>query len=363
MPGIYTHNYIFRKAEETVSKSSGKSYLMKSIALLLSSSEHKKSGLLGAIGPNIFDYIHPFKRGDTYGHRISFYLHDSGYSSFIDKMIDVILESGDMRNEWTSVRRAYLFGYISHIISDSVVHPYVFYSSGFPEIENQAKARFFRRGNLRFQYNIDNWFIYRDGTFTSAELDVLTMVPSMKQNSEKGVWLPVRSLLLESLKRENTEIFSIEFSKIENLKLDGSLNKNTSIDRVLRNIPLCYKLKRTTDERKMRLFDRFNESPLTYSDFFVRYPLPKRVDDDALNMHQSRWQYPALQRGFRYDSVLHLIREAVEKTVTAWVALEEMIYSGKRPSMESLGIINAYTGEKGACYTDMKIKDPVKLKV
>lgn len=363
MPGIYTHNYIFRKAEDSITKSSGKSYLMKSISLFLSSPDHKKAGLLGAIGPNIFDYIHPFKKGESYGHNISFYLHDKGYSSFIGRMIDVILESGDMRNEWTSVRRAYLFGYISHIISDSIVHPYVFYNSGFPENENPAKARFFRRGNLRFQYNIDNWFIYRDGTFTPAELDVSAMVPSIKLNSEKGIWFPVRSLLLESLKRENDGMFSSEFRNIENVRLDGSLGKRTSIDRVLRNIPLCYKMKRTTDERKMRLFDRFNESPLTYSDFFVRYPLPKRVDDDALNIHQGRWQYPALQRGFRYESVLHLIREAVEKTITVWEALENMVYTGKKPSPESLGIVNAYTGEKEACYSDMKVKDPLKLKV
>jgi hypothetical protein len=231
MPGIYTHNYIFRKAADSALKSSGKSYLMKSVALLLSSPEHKKAGLLGAIGPNIFDYIHPLKKSETYGHHISFYLHDSGYSSFIDRMLDLILESGDMRNEWTSVRRAYLFGYISHIISDSIVHPYVFYSSGFPENDNQVKSRFFRRSNLRFQYNIDNWFIYRDGTYTPAELDVSTMIPSMKITSEKGIWLPVRSLLLESLKRENNEMFSSEFRKIENLRLDGSLAKNSSIDR------------------------------------------------------------------------------------------------------------------------------------
>lgn len=363
MPGIYTHNYIFRKAAAGVSKSSGKSYLMKSISLLLSSPEHKKAGLLGAIGPNIFDYIHPFKKGELYGNRISFYLHDSGYSSFIDKMIDVILESGDMRNEWTSVRRAYLLGYIAHIISDSIVHPYVFYNSGFPENDNPEKGRFFRSGNLRFQYNIDNWFIYKDGTFTQAELDVSAMIPSMKLNSEKGIWLPVRSLILESLKRESPEAFSSEFRKIENFRLDGSLDKTTTLDRVLRNIPLCYKMKRTTDERKMKLFDRFNDSPLTYSDFFVRYPLPKRVDDDALNIHQGRWQYPAFQRGFRYDSVLHLIRDAVEKIITAWDAIENMIYTGERPSLENLGILNAYTGEKEACYHDMKEKDPVKLKV
>lgn len=363
MPGIYTHNYIFRKAAENIKKGSSRSYLMKSITVLLSSPEHMKAGLLGAIGPNIFDYIHPFKHDENYGSELSFYLHDRGYLSFVQKMLDMIAAAGDIRNEWSSVHRAYLLGYISHIISDSVLHPYVFYSSGFPGSDGPANARFFRRGNLRFQYNIDNWFIYRDGSFSLSDYEISSMVPSMKFRGEKVIWASVRSLLLESLRRDNPEIFSFYFKGFEEGRIDGSTGRIPGIDRVLRNIPLCYKMKRTTDERKMRLFDRFNESSLTYSDFFVRYPLPKRIDDDALNIHQGRWQYPAFQRGFRYESVLHLVREAVDKTASAWESIEGMIYSGKKISAESLGLLNAYTGEKEANYSDMKIKDPVKLKV
>lgn len=363
MPGIYTHNYIFRKTAESIAKGSGRSYLMKSITILLSSPEHMKAGLMGAIGPNIFDYIHPFRKNGNYGSEISFYLHDRGFSSFVGRMIDVILEAGDSRNEWTSAHRAYLLGYISHIISDSIVHPYVFYSSGFPEGPGQGNARFFRRMNLRFQYNIDNWFLYRDGSFHSGDFEVSAMVPSMKLKGEKGVWFSIRSLILESLRRDNPEIFSSLFSGLEKGRLDGSLEKVPPIDSVLRNIPLCYKLKRTTDRRKMRLLDRLNEGELTYSDFFVRYPLPKKIDDDALNIHHGRWQYPALQRGFRYDSVPHLVRDAVDKTAAAWEIVEGMIYSGKRPEPESFGMLNAYTGEKEAHYSDMRVKDPLKLKV
>ncbi|HPJ33505.1 MAG TPA: zinc dependent phospholipase C family protein [Spirochaetota bacterium] len=363
MPGIYTHNYIFRKALDSAVKGSGRSYLMKSIALMFSSPDHLKAGLTGAIGPNIFDYTNLFKTGGTYGNDISFYLHDRGYLSFIEKMLDVILESGDSRNEWTSIHRAYLMGYLSHIISDSIVHPYVFYSSGFPGKENSAGARFFRKGNLRFQYNIDNYFIYRDESFTPAELEVSAMVPSMKLKSERGIWISVRCLILESLRRDNPEIFTACFKGLEKGRIDGSIEKVPYIDRTVRNIPLCYRLKRTTDEKKIKFLDRMNENRVTYSDFFVRYPLPKRVDEDAMNLHQGRWQYPALQRGFRYDSVLHLVRDAVEKTLSAWEAVEGMIYSGGRPSLESLGILNAYTGEDGVFFSDMKTKDPVKLRV
>ncbi len=362
MPGIYTHNYIFRKAAENIKKGSSRSYLMKSVSVLLSSPEHMKAGLFGAIGPNIFDYIHPFKHDETYGSEISFYLHDSGYLTFVQKMLDMIAGAGDSRNEWASAQRAYLMGYVSHIISDSVLHPYVFYSSGFPESGNPNSARFFRRGNLRFQYNIDNWFIYREGSFSISDYEISSMVPSMKFRGERVVWTSVRTLLLESLRRDNPEIFGLYFKDMGR-RIDGSTGRVPGIDRSIRNIHLCYKMKRTTDERKMRLFDRFNESSLTYSDFFVRYPLPKRIDDDALNIHQGRWQYPAFQRGFRYDSVLHLVREAVDKTSAAWELIEGMIYSGKMISAESLGLLNAYTGEKEAHYSDMRIKDPVKLKV
>ncbi len=363
MPGIYTHNYIFRKVVEQVSKNRGKSYLMKSIEILLSSADHLKAGLFGAIGPNIFDYIHLFSKNETYGSEISFYLHDGGYSSFIQRMIDVIMESWDSRNEWSSTHRAYLLGYLSHIISDSVLHPYVFYSSGFPDKNKPANSPFYRSRNLRFQYNLDNYFIYRDGTFSEEELNVASMVPTFNKKGEGVVWISIRSLILESLRRDNPLIFNTVFSGIEKEKIDGSLKKVPIIDRVLKNIPLCYKLKRTTDERKIRFMDRMNENSLTYSDLFVRYPLPKRIDEDALNIHQGRWQYPAFQRGFRYDSTLHLVREAVEKILFSWESVERMIYSGKKPSTDELCIVNAYTGEKEAHFCDMKTKDPVKLKV
>jgi len=361
MPGIYTHNFIFRKSLEKVKKKSHESIIYKSIEILFSCPENIKTGLLGAIGPNIFDYMHLISRDSFYGNEISFYLHDFAYESFIFTLIDIIKEKGDFQTEWLSAQRSYLFGYISHIIADSFLHPYVFYSSGFPD-EDDTNKKFYRKSNLRFQYNIDNYYLYRDKSFTREDLEVSSMIPSPYNKKEALSWISARNLLLSGLQRENPELFKKYFKKFLNEKLDGTFTKTTPLDKVLKNIPLCYRLKRSENHRVIKIIDWFEKrQSIIYSDFFIRYPSPKRVDEDALNIHQGRWQYPAFQRGFRYDSVIHLTNHAIESIVEAWGILEKYFMSCDEKI--TLSFVNPYTGEKEGHYRDMEIKEPIKIKV
>jgi len=120
MPGIYTHNYIFRKCVESILKNRNRSYINRSIETLFSTPEHFKAGLFGAIGPNIFDYMNVRQKGEGYAHEITFALHDRSCTGFLHHMTGIVMNNKDSRNEWSSVQRGYLLGYISHIISDSV---------------------------------------------------------------------------------------------------------------------------------------------------------------------------------------------------------------------------------------------------
>ena len=95
----------------------------------------------------------------------------------------------------------------------------------------------------------------------------------------------------------------------------------------------------------------------------MRYPQPKRVDEDAMNIHQGRWQYPAQQRGFRYESVLHLIKLSIEQIVNVWELIEPAVYDAKSFDVRNIVHFSAYTGENDIYYDEMKIKDPIKLKV
>jgi len=362
MPGIYTHNYIFRKCVENVLKNSGRSYIDRSIETLYSTPEHFKAGLFGAIGPDIFDYMHLIRKGNSYGNEISFALHDKSCTSYLQHMTDIVMNNKDSRNEWSAVQRGYLLGYISHIISDSILHPYIFYSSGFPEKMEKGEINYWRRRNLRFQYNIDNYFIYRDESGTVIQ-SIEEMLPVYGTRGRKRIWPSIKYLILESLKRENEPLLGKYFKDIKRDRIDGDTGPVRNFDKIPAGISLCYKIKRTQNPKWISIIDKLADNPVTYSDFFVRYPGPKRVDVDALNIHQARWQYPALQRGFRYESVLHLIKFSIEQIVAAWELIEPSVYTAASINISDIVPLSAYTGEKGVFFEEMKIKDPVKLKV
>ena len=362
MPGIYTHNYIFRKCVENILKNRNRSYINRSIETLYATPEHFKAGLFGAIGPNIFDYMNIMRRGDSYSNEITFALHNRSCTSYLRHMTDIVLSNKDSRNEWSSIQRGYLLGYISHIISDSIIHPYIYYSSGFPDKMERSEINFFHRRNLRFEYNIDNYYLYRDELSPYVK-SLQDMLPVCSVKGKKTISPALKYLILESLKRENEPLLKKYFKDIKRDKIDGDTGPVKNFDKIPGGIALCYKIKRTQNPKWINVIDKLADNPITYSDFFVRYPQPKRVDEDAMNIHQGRWQYPAHQRGFRYESVLHLIKFAIEQIVRVWELVEPAVCEGKPFDFDEMMLLNAYTGEKGISFEEMTIKDPVKLKV
>ncbi len=361
MPGIYTHNVIFKKALEAVAKKSSSSYIDKSIVSLFKSPEHERAGLFGSIGPNIFDYMDLRYKGKNYGNDIAYLLHNDAVYPFAENMLETIKGYGDSRNEWASSQRAYLMGYISHIIADSVIHPFVFYFSGFPSGGTKKEAIHFRKLNLLFQYNIDNYFLYKDEAGQNPGID--EMLPFNRIGRRSSLEPSVKALILQALKKLDEGLFNRAFKRIAGKEINGALGYVPGFDRIPANIQFCYRMKRTENDRLKRYMDRINEYPPLYSDFLVRYPGFKRVDMDALNIHQGRWQYPAGQKGLRYESVLHLIKTAVERIVDAWERIESIAYGGKSIDIAPFAEINAYTGEKSVLYREMKIKDVIKLRL
>ena len=361
MPGIYTHNVIFKRVLGSVSKKSSSSYLAKSIVSLFNSPEHMKAGLFGSIGPNIFDYMTFRYKGRNYGNNISFALHVNDGAIFADKMIDRIKNYKDSRNEWSSAQRAFIMGYVSHIIADSIIHPYVFYCSGFPSAWTRKDIINSRKANLLFQYNIDNYFLYKDEGEENPGID--EMLPVIMKGRRSLLMPSVKVLILQSLKDFDEAIFRENFKGLYGENITGSIGYVPGLDRIPANIKLCYSLKRTENQRLKGFLDRINDYPFLYSDFFVRYPGFKRVDVDALNIHQGKWQYPAGQKGLRYESVLQLIKSVVDKTAEAWEHIESVAYGNMDLNLKPYIDIDAYTGEKGAGFRDMKIKDLIKLRI
>ena len=162
MPGIVTHSRVFNDSLQLLDRKEKRTFLLNSIKALFSDPVHRTAALFGSIGPNIFDYL-PFRsRNGTYGNDISFFLHNGGSGPLIQRMTEKIFYYADKNNEWAAAQRAYLYGFISHIITDACFHPFIFYFSGFPSSYTIKEIRFFRLQNLLFQYNLDHYFQFHD---------------------------------------------------------------------------------------------------------------------------------------------------------------------------------------------------------
>jgi hypothetical protein len=357
MPGIVTHNKIFQESARLILNGPKKNYLSRSVAALLADRNFRRAALFGAIGPNIFDYI-PFRmKGPLFGSHLSFLIHNGGADRLIDNMAGQIYSSSDKNTEWSAARRAYLYGFISHIIADSVFHPYVFYKSGFPDTVSPKELRYYREQNLLFQYNIDNYYEYYDEKTADLKFRLKDMLPSGRGLGGSVTFASVKSMLLDAIKKSYPDIYSKIIWK-EGNELRQPL---TDLDLIPFFIRRAYTLKRSANPRIESLLDRLRRNPWTGSDFSVRYPKPRKLNRDALNLHKDRWQNPSGRGGLRYDSIDNLFAAACEKIVTVWEKIESSLYAAPDFSASEFMEINAYTGEPDYKFEDMRLKEPVKI--
>ncbi len=363
MPGIVTHSKVLKDSIALLSKRKKKSYLHRSIQALFNSDEYLTAGLFGSIGPNIFDYLPLKKFSAPFGSDISFYLHNGGSAAMSGSMIDRVFSYPDKNNEWAAFQRAYLYGFISHVVADSIFHPFVFFFSGFPDSDLRRERILYRERNLLFQYNIDNYFRFHDEERTPFSLEGMLPV-DRRRIRPRRINQPVKALIMESLldcRPEFVKSLAVRLPFVRSGENDlGDYN-------ILDAAPWCvraaYRLKFTMSERVRSIVGEIRRRDRFFSDFFVLYPERKKLNRDALNFHGERWQYPAGRPGSLYDSVEALMRACCEKTVDAWERLEAGLYGDiGRAAAKDLDV-NAYTGEARAGYGDMRHKNPLRLRL
>ncbi len=361
MPGIITHNRILKESVDFLSKRKKKGYSLRSIEALLSSREFLRSALFGSIGPNIFDYVPLGRKGAQFGNSFSFLLHDGEYERLIQRMIRKIQEYSDFNTSWAAIQRAYLYGFISHMVSDALFHPFVFYFSGFPVSGKKNEISYYREQNLLFQYNIDIYYQYYNDKADEYRFSLEEMLPVRKSRWPLKLDDAVKSFILESIQSE----FPENYKNITFFTSKETVGKGTKtigyLDIIPRFMVWAYRLKWTKNRRLADIIKDVRRRKLLFSDFIVRYPWNKKINRDLLNIHRERWQYPAGGTGYIYDSVDNLLTGSIERTVEIWEKIESSLYEKKEPGVEDLLAINSYTGEAGKRYKDMINMNPKKM--
>lgn len=361
MPGIITHNRNLIEAINYLHKKRKIYPSTRSVCSLLQSADFRKAALFGSIGPNIFDYF-PIRKNSLFGSELSYIIHNDASHTLVSAMLKRLFMLTDHNNEWASTQRAFLYGFISHIISDSVFHPFVFYWSGFPTIYKKDEVHHYREQNLLFEYNMDIYFLYYydNGNFAFS---LENMLPAYK----KG-WFPrmdkaVKDYLLGSITDCYPEIISKIIYK-RGKKGDSYLTKSFGyIDLVPYFIRFAYFLKNSRNRYFIKFVEAIKRKKIYFSDLLVRYPEPRKMNKHVLNLHRERWSYPAGSPGLHYESVDDLMRISRDMTIGIWESIESMLYNDSRDLQKILSSFNnMLTGEENKNYHDMKHMNPKRLR-
>ncbi len=363
MPGIITHSIAFNESLEHLHGKKYRSHFRRSLDALFRSDEHRRAALFGALGPNIFDYW-PFRKSSIPGSRLSFFLHDGGAVKLASRMLDRVIAAADFNNEWYSVQRAYFYGFVSHIICDSVFHPFVLYFSGFPSTRSKKETIHFREQNLMFQYNMDAYFEYyfRDRRF---HLALEEMFPVTGTGLQERLYPSLKEFILGAIEESypgGAKGLLWKRGKGEDTRLSRSFGYLDVCPRLIR---AAYFLKRDLKGRFARLLRELRRKNVFYSDFLVPYPEARKINKHLMNLHRERWQHPAGMPGMRYESAEDLLRRTCDITTEVWEKTEGILFGQKKnygAIVQKLST-NALTGHPGAAYRDLKVKDPVIIRI
>ena len=360
MPGIITHNRVLLESMKFLRRKEKRHYISRSVSTLLGDPEFFKSAQFGSLGPNIFDYI-PFIKKSPFGSMLSFIVHDSAYLDLTLNMINRVFNNGDYNNEWAANQRAYLYGYISHLVADAVFHPFVFYWSGFAGERSASERKQSREQNLLFEYNMDVFFLtyYREEEKYRFRLE--GVLPRKKGKYRMELNPPVRQMILGSLleccPEMRTRIMLNRFRK-------NNMDRGVSfVDLVPYCMKLAYYIKRNRNMRLAAFINRIKRYRFVSSDFLIQYPEARQLNRHVLNLHRARWLNPAGAAGYHYESVEDLMKIASEKIVSIWERLELRLMQNLRKYDDILSDlnINPLTGTAEKKYTDLKIAEPFKL--
>lgn len=359
MPGYVTHVKVLHDSVKILSRKKKKNYLLKSILALFSTPERLKAAFFGSYGIDIFQNVPFLKKSNPYGNDFTFELHDGGSGKFLRAMGDSLFAHSDFNTEWVSLQRAYFYGMLSHQIADSVLFPYIFYFSGFPDSNNVGEIRYFREQNLLFQYSIDNYLLYFDDNVSEIKkICTTSQIPTSGRLHEKKLCKPIKSIILDSLKHTYPQIYK----KIiwYHSKNDESVTTLGYLDTLHMLIPIMRRYKQT-ENATIRDFIKWLRRKKIYNDILVLYPRPRFTNKDVMNLHRERWQYPCGIPGYRYESVINLITIAAEKTVELWELYESCLYEKQMNTALYESLVNSFTGIKDAIYNDMRMKSSMKI--
>jgi hypothetical protein len=348
MPAIITHLKLIIESVAHINRKKDITPFTRTLESFFREPEFLGAACLGAIGPDIYDYLpFMFQRGHL-GAPPTSYLHSSGLKASLGYLSDLTLKNNDYANEWSALQRAYFYGYVSHIIADQLFHPFIFYWTGFPRNDSQRSSAYYREQLLLFEYNMDIYFQYyhdRNETSISVSDCLSKTVTSRRSRPLKEPLFRIASDLLQFIYGTPADTKSGISIIPDGLRRKAVLFMLGHITLIIKSV---FMLKTSKHSKIGKVLSALQSRKLLATDLSIAYPEPRRLNKHVLNLHRERWFYPAGGSGLHYESVEDLFKIAREKTIQVWEMLDSYLY-GHGPRLDSILReleLNCYTGER-----------------
>jgi hypothetical protein len=365
MPGIITHNRVFIDSINYLKKEKQRNIYSKSIEILFKSEACAKAGLFGAIGPDIFNCL-PFKKNNYIcGSDISYELHLPQNERLLKSMLSTLIAYKDQNTEWASIQRAYLYGLISHLVSDSIFHPFIYYWSGFTKSKEKKEQSYFREQHLLFENNMDLFFshTYNEDAYNNKFIFNLNdMLPSANHKKFKSIEHAIKIFITDSIKEAYPDVYKkLVFIKD---KEDKRWPAYFIMDIMPFFIKFHYRIKKSRNPQLLKLMNYIKNKNILYSDYFVNYPLIGKLNTHVLNLHKERWFHPTGSSGLHYESAKDLLYISSTRIADIWKKIEAVLHGNLKDTseIEKELKINSITGIFEKDFYSMKIQNPVHLR-
>ncbi len=364
MPATITHLKLMTESVMHIGKRKDITPYTRTLASFFREPEFLGAACLGALGPDIYDYLPLFYKRGHLGAPPTEYLHSSGLKESLVYLSDLTLKNSDYANEWSALQRAYFYGYVSHIVADQVFHPFIFYWTGFPRRDSKRSNGYYREQLLLFEYNMDIYFqYYHDRTENSISVsDCLSeTVTSRFARSLKEPLFKITSDLLQHISMNHGTSRSISTVLPTSIRQKAILIMLGHITSIVKSV---FTLKTSKHSKIGKVLSALQSRKILATDLSVTYPEPRRINKHVLNLHRERWFYPAGGSGLHYESAEDLFKNARDKTIQIWEMLDSHLY-GNGPRLDSILHeleLNCYTGERDKGVNMMTLCNEYRLR-
>lgn len=242
-----------------------------------------------------------------------YYFHKNNTQEFFINLINYI----KYNNLGTSPEvMAFLYGFLSHYILDSTMHPYIYYKTGNFNKDDPSTYKYKSKHHLMEIY-LDKYFI------------------KLRKHVN-----PTKYKFYEDL---NTEIFSKDLKDVIDITFKetfGVNNMSKFYYKAILNMKKLYKHLRYDPHGIKLFFYKIGNKLLNQKsslDFrYVSYYYTEKNLEHYLNLDKKRWNYPT-HKSKKYNySIIDLYLQALHKCKKIIIEINEYIYNNKDIDLKKL---------------------------